>query len=175
MSSFIAFFYLMPCCWADRQQYKAKHISHWKYLPRPSSESILFLLQLYLTQRHIHETAHNFGYFEGKWKTSNRGKTSNRRKTSKKSRSRNTFFNCFHTEIKLYCSRKCSGCLNWVLGKWYDMQWKQVLFKIVLMKMLTCSFTYSDTYCDSRQTEAEMSRYKSFWLVSTMENRRFSV
>lgn len=69
-SSFVAFFYLTLSCWTGRQQYKAKCISHWKYLPHPSSESVLFLLQLYTAQRHIHETTHNFGYFEGRGKTS---------------------------------------------------------------------------------------------------------
>lgn len=114
-SSFIASFYLMPCCSADRQQYKAKHISHWKYLPRPSPESVLFLLQLYLTQRHIHEITHNFAYFE------DMEKISNRRKASKKYRSRNILFNFFHNEIKSYSSRKCSGYLNQIVVNWYEM------------------------------------------------------
>lgn len=121
-SFFIAFFYLMPCCWAYRQQYKAKHISHWKYLPHPLSESVLFLLQLYFTQRHIHEITHNFDYFEGM------EKTSNRRKTSKKSRSRNIFFTCSHTEIKLYSSRKWSECSNQTWEVIWDVMQTSILF-----------------------------------------------
>lgn len=45
-SSFIAAFYLTLSCWTGRQQDKAKHISHWKYSHHPSSECVLFLLQL---------------------------------------------------------------------------------------------------------------------------------
>lgn len=69
-------FYLSLSCWTVRQQYKAKHNSHWKYLHHPSPECVLFLLQLYTAQGHIHETTHNFGYFEGTGKTSNKSKTS---------------------------------------------------------------------------------------------------
>lgn len=100
-SSFIAFFYLSLSCWTGRQQYKAKHVSRWKCLHYPLSECVLFLLQLHTAQRHIHETTHNFGYFEGM------GKTSNKSKTRKKSRSRNAIWNCFLTVFfkneRLWC------------------------------------------------------------------------
>lgn len=97
-SSFIDFFYLTPSCWTGRPQSRAKHISHWNYLHDSSSEFVLF----FSAAVHCRKT-HSWNHTQ-LWLFQRDGENK-QQEQNKKYRSRNTLFNCFLTEIKLWSSR----------------------------------------------------------------------